>query len=756
MFRRTRFLAASLLALTLCAGPVTAWADDGQAPPPAASEQTEAPSSPHLEDPGANFDAQSIADDDGIDASAVVDMQLTASASPTLSFSSWRAPKSCENNDGWSHGAQGFEDSLRIDGSDGSVAYCLDPALSAPGGDAIGYENPESPTLRVFALLYFGYPNTTTIGGISLEPDQARSATQLALWALIGDENMQMDHWHTVSGDYGDAIISAAAALVQTASTFPDEPASESNVNEFFGFSSLTADDSATAEWFSGDLIRFGAFSASALLGPATLNALLSENIPDSAFFGDAAGNRLETLPVGTPFYLYVPRTDLTSSDDAEVTFALDYQQDTEVVWYTSGDLQRVVGSGGMGTFHLNGATGLEWGSCEGVKVADDQSTAIPGTTFALYRQTADGVWSRVAETMTDQMGCYRFEGLPYGSYRIVEEIPAEGYMLPSECGSSDERSIDVTSTGTTTVPPFADREIEIGCEIDKSTIEVTSAAFSSVTDTAPIDNVGVESFAYDIDYRSTSNVAVDEFTVTDPLEAVAEDQVRVVELWTPVSYGDTDGRMNVWYRTNLTDDSVIYSSENAMSDNPFNPRNPSNVQQMSNTGWKLWANDVDCSTQTHLVVADIGLSEGEYITALRFEHGSVEVGFSTDATESWSTNTDGTASAASEAAEKLRPVTYLVIANSGLEPVDAEGNEALIVNSATADAFRDITLHADDTDVVQTRVIDTFSFPSTTRAHGMAKTGDPLSIALVIGALIASAGILVILRRHQRIRQSF
>ena len=45
---------------------------------------------------------------------------------------------------------------------------------------------------------------------------------------------------------------------------------------------------------------------------------------------------------------------------------------------------------------------------------------------------------------------------------------------------------------------------------------------------------------------------------------------------------------------------------------------------------WRLWSQDLSTQESTTLFVEDLQLKEGEYITALAFEHGRVEEGFGT------------------------------------------------------------------------------------------------------------------------------
>ena len=68
----------------------------------------------------------------------------------------------------------------------------------------------------------------------------------------------------------------------------------------------------------------------------------------------------------------------------------------------------------------------------------------------------------------------------------------------------------------------------------------------------------------------------------------------------------------------------------NACSTNPYNPDNPNNERMYNFENWRLWSQDLSTQESTTLFVEDLQLKEGEYITALAFEHGRVEEGFGT------------------------------------------------------------------------------------------------------------------------------
>ena len=181
-----------------------------------------------------------------------------------------------------------------------------------------------------------------------------------------------------------------------------------------------------------------------------------------------------------------------------------------------------------------------------------------------------------------------------------------------------------------------------ISCEVSKDTIRRTSAAFDGRPEEVRasdglINNVGVEEYRYDVNFRSTSSLPADEFVVDDPLENVSENQVRLLALWTPVTWGDSDGRMNVWYKskngTGNSETPPTGTGPTGAITQVANPRYPTNTSD----GWKLWKT-IDKSsdplyTSTGVMAREklnlpAGLAANDYITALRFEYGAVEVGF--------------------------------------------------------------------------------------------------------------------------------
>jgi hypothetical protein len=358
----------------------------------------------------------------------------------------------------------------------------------------------------------------------------------------------------------------------------------------------------------------------------------------------------------------------------------------------------------------------------EATKLDRDNNEPLPDTEFTLYRESEPGsdTWEPVDVLVSDARGKVVFFPVIKGSYKLVETRPNPAYASCEESGDEGTRFFTVDENSTSEIQVFYNEKIQLSCEIYQDTINVTSSAFKTDDeDDLRIENVGIESYHYTLDFRSTSNVRADEFTVVDPLGAVASGGVRLKELFTPVAYGDSDGFFNLWYQTNLTDAAQTYSSANAMSTNPFNMNNPDGIQNWPSVGWQLWQEALPTTLTTRLDVENLGLAPDEYITALRFEYGSVEVGFTTRNTlkhslqtekelksviSDWSENQqDSDTTFRPLGAAELKPVTYLVTCSAALLP------PAIIRDSATVNIARNVVLSDRDEDAVRTGVIEPF-----------------------------------------------
>ena len=368
----------------------------------------------------------------------------------------------------------------------------------------------------------------------------------------------------------------------------------------------------------------------------------------------------------------------------------------------------------------------------EAHKVDQDTGEPVGKTGFGLYRWIGEGepdptfggrqgfhgvfaddpdgevdgsLWEMVAEGTTDDMGAVIFEGLEFGWYMMVEAVPNPDYAEWWESAGSTwgrylfkaDKDSDVRQTQT-----YGNMAISLECNVSKATIDRTSAAFQSERAPVRVDNVGKERYRYDVAFDAGStNVRADQYAVVDPCEFVNLG-IRLDTLVTPAAYGDTDGLVNVWYRTNMTDTSAVYSTASATAGNPPNQM-ADGTDRIGTVGWRLWREGVAAGARTRLDVDGLGLAAGEYVTGIMLEYGSVEVGFRT-----------------------LQDMSYLVYAT---EPLDNSNGEVVIPNSVTSHITRNWRdgqgLYDDAHDNVITRVIDTFGFASSYHGFSTGTAGN-------------------------------
>ena len=246
----------------------------------------------------------------------------------------------------------------------------------------------------------------------------------------------------------------------------------------------------------------------------------------------------------------------------------------------------------------------------------------------------------KVIDSWTSTTEDHVIDALAPGKYTLTEE------RTPTTYDQAESIEFEVKKTGDIQTVTMYDSPISISGEIDKRqeiadpTAKDTDANGDGLN-TAETKAAHDGSYAYTIDFRSTSNTWTDEFTVEDDLTAAIDGRAQLTSITTPQALEDYDGKMNVWYRTDKTpEDHVDESGANAtLSDGHKNPWLSDEAtaatlgedgRAVDFTGWKLWRADVPTTEATELSVADLGLEDDEHVIAIRFEYGRVESGFTT------------------------------------------------------------------------------------------------------------------------------
>lgn len=247
-----------------------------------------------------------------------------------------------------------------------------------------------------------------------------------------------------------------------------------------------------------------------------------------------------------------------------------------------------------------------------------------------------------VVDHWVSEAAPHRIDRLAPGTYTLKEE------RTPSTHDVAEDVTFTVEQTGELQIATMYDTPIEIGGAIDKrqEIAQPTAAntfANGDGKNRAETHDSDLGEYSYSLDYKNDSNTWVDELTVTDTLTCCESGLASLKSIETPVSQGDYDAKLNVWYMTNSSagDSAKSGAISATASDGHENPwlfgmetAHPLDAggRALSYTGWKLWAADVPTNESVELPVEDLGLQEGERVVAIRFEYGCVSEDFTTRA----------------------------------------------------------------------------------------------------------------------------
>ena len=390
-----------------------------------------------------------------------------------------------------------------------------------------------------------------------------------------------------------------------------------------------------------------------------------------------------------------------------------------------------------------------------------------------------------VAESWTSTSEPHLIEALPAGTYTLVE------YATPHTYDEAEAVEFTVLETGEVQSVVMYDEPIEVSGQIDKKQEIADPVADDTIVngDGANTAETSVSEegyYCYTLDYRSTSTTWVDEFTVTDELECAEAGLARLTAVTTAQAWEDYDGLLNVWYQTNLTaEDHVDDSGANATLTDGHENSWLSSEETYENvgddgrvldyTGWELWAADLSTTEATYLSVDDLGLEEGEYITAVRFEYGRVEEGFTTRE-EGWDSETlkdahddvDDASDANANAtfSNELDGTEHeYASAILHLEVTESYTGDATLTNSAEVDLYRnggnldgEEGLEDHDADAVEQTVGEvsattTITSAITSAASDLAQTGSGALVAagICLAAGAATGGVYAYLKKRER-----
>lgn len=429
-----------------------------------------------------------------------------------------------------------------------------------------------------------------------------------------------------------------------------------------------------------------------------------------------------------------------------EVTPLTGYIPDTNTYVFTVDTAGNVSGDG-----FENGVLSLE-NDYTKVSLSKRDATSeeeVPGATLTLTNTQGDVIDRWVSEKKP-----HVINRLEPGEYTLAEE------RTPTTHDLAESVTFTVKATGEVQAVAMYDEPIKVSGEIDKQQeiaqpVAENTAANGDGANRADEQKSDEGLFDYSVDFRSTSNTWVDEFTVTDTI-GCAFDQYAVLEgITTPVAQGDYDGLVNVWYQTNLSlsRDTAEGDANATLSDGHENPWLSDGLtsallgddgRATSYAGWALWKADVNATKATKLLTSGLALEDGERVVAVRLEYGRVNEGFTTR-TDNWDRNDlkdvhDDVAdiAAGSKKTQEENGVPLVL----HMKTTDAYQAGTTLVNDASVDLYRNgggNDLEDHDYDHVEQCARDASSpEPPAPQKTNLAQTGNGALLGGLAGVSVA------------------
>lgn len=396
----------------------------------------------------------------------------------------------------------------------------------------------------------------------------------------------------------------------------------------------------------------------------------------------------------------------------------------------------------------------------------------LPGAILAVY--TAEG---KLVERWTSTDQPHRIERLEPGTYTLKEERP------PATHDIIEDVTFTVTATGEVQTVVMYDTPIAISGRIDKKQEIARPIATGAVANgdgknrAEPRDDEE-GAFDYLLRWQNTSNTWVDECTITDSLFCCEDGLAMLDGITTPITQGDYDGLLNVWYLTNLSSYNGMGGDQaNATLDdgheNPWLHNSDTALElgddgrALTYDGWRVWQKDIATNEAIRLSTDTLDLADDEHVIAVRFEYGRVESGFSTHEPD-WSQDTlkdphDDVAgkeesdilvekteleSKSKQVDASKGPEKHLTPAVIHMHVTDAYQAKSALLNFAQIDLFRNgggSGLEAHDMDQVEQTAGGLPWFP-------MPQTGDLVNLA-VASSMTAGITALAIGSARKRVR---
>jgi TQXA domain-containing protein len=319
----------------------------------------------------------------------------------------------------------------------GDVAYCMQSGVALPSSVNDSNAYAEGTDSAFVAAVTYGYPNTTYIGGYSLTADQARAATQLAIWAVDGADLSTATAIEHPAGDY---VLAAAKALyAQATAAVAAPPGASGDTYTNSAAASLPANTLPATRPGNPDYKRIGPYYF-----PGGTSGEITVTGVDS-YIGNADGTALNasSLPVNTDLYIYIPYYAFAGAKDISVALAKHYTVAAGVIHYPAADSQDIARSASpssSGTarnsqsISLKGKLTIEKTSGTPGLTDGNSYASLAGAQYGVYSSlaaaTGDVASRRIATLTTDVDGKAESGYVIPGEYWVKEMAAPPGYEV--------------------------------------------------------------------------------------------------------------------------------------------------------------------------------------------------------------------------------------------------------------------------------------------------------------------------------------
>ena len=368
---------------------------------------------------------------------------------------------------------------------DGAVSFCMDQQLPGPGSSMKTYDKGWTWVNDAYAaVVHNGYPATTTIGGIALGEEDARAATQIAVWMVSGTTKRDGSYSYSGyggtshSGTFaGQADITRAARWLYDGATSGTLKAPHNRTKRYASIYDAAIGSERQNMLYVMPTVEVTVKKTSARAEITSSNG--SYSLAGAAFdiFDASSGSKVASITTGAKgsatcnlspnkrYYLMetkAPRGFVTAGERVE--FSTDSQNSTVSVANQPATARITVVK----------------------RDAATEGSAQPGATLAgaEFLCTSLSVPGWEQRGTTDIRGTLTFQDVPLGEAEIVETKAPEGYLIDTQHHRVTASADDMNGAGIVELSCTVD-DTPISCDLEISKFKDTGGNASGLEEPA-------------------------------------------------------------------------------------------------------------------------------------------------------------------------------------------------------------------------------------------------------------------------------